>query len=227
MKKPSARSAAIAGAWLTAGALGATVLTGFAFAANNPSAPAPAGIAATAAPTPVAPGDGQGAGMQGEMGRHGGPGRGMPGMGGPNGPVLHGDIVVKDKDGVVKTIRVQNGKVTAVASGSITVASSDGFTSTWALNAGTKIRRDMADATADKVVVGDTVLVRGELGPGSPTAKVVRAFSPDGLAKAEQKRTERQQNRQDRKGQQAPGTTGGAVTPPAAADGAGFDVLGI
>ena len=215
MNRPTGRSAAIAAAWLTAGAVGASALTGFAFAAGatgtNDSAAPSAYPAATQPPATDAPGPGGqgGPGMKGRMGGMGGPGG--PGIGrlGPDGPVLHGDLVVKNKDGKVVTIRVQSGKVTAAGSGSITVASSDGYTSTWILNADTRIRRDMQDATAANLVVGDTVAVRGEVVSGNATAKVVRAFTPDGLAKAKEKRSEMQQRRQDRRGQNqpAPGAT--------------------
>jgi hypothetical protein len=215
MNRPTGRSAAIAAAWLTAGAVGATALTGFAFAAGTNDSAAPAAYPAATQPpaTDAPPADGPGGpGMKGRMG-----GPGMGGMGGvarlgPEGPVLHGDLVVKDKDGKVVTIRVQSGKVTAAGSDSITVASSDGYTSSWTLTADTKIRRDMKDATAASLAVGDTVVVRGEVGSGNPTAKVVRAFSTEGLAKAQEKRSERQQKRQDRKGQNqpAPSTTEGA-----------------
>ena len=87
--------------------------------------------------------------------------------------------------------------MTAASSSSITVKSTDGFESSWALTSTTKIRRDMADATADKLAVGDTVMVRGEVANGTATAKVVRAFTADGLAKAKELRESMKQKRQD------------------------------
>ena len=52
-----------------------------------------------------------------------------PGAAGPQ--RLHGEAVVKTKDGGTKTVAVQRGEVTAIDGDSVTVKSTDGFTLTW------------------------------------------------------------------------------------------------
>lgn len=44
---------------------------------------------------------------------------------------LHGEAVVKTKDGGTQTVAVQRGEVTAIDGDSMTVKSTDGFTMTW------------------------------------------------------------------------------------------------
>ena len=200
MNKPTLFSSAKAATLVAAGAIGATALTGFAFAANStpdpstgstPSATAPAGPAQDAAKGPR---DGRG-GVFGHMG--------------PNGPVLHGDVTVKDKEGIVKNVRVQTGVVTAVSATSLTLKSSDDYVGEWTINSDTKVRRDKEQATIDKVAVGDTVTVMGTVASDIATAERVRAFTKEGLAAAEKDRAARQQNKTDSgNGQRGPGMGG-------------------
>ena len=147
--------------WMTAGAIGATVVTGVAFAGNGPSGGSeqsqPRGHrGADASPADTNSG--------GTVGRHGpaagtkavpppgkGHGFGRPGHGhrfGPLGRTLHGEFVVAGKDGKPVTVRVQTGVVTDVSASSITVMSSDGFLGTYVITADTRIRARHKDTTA-------------------------------------------------------------------------------
>ena len=219
MNKPTLFSSAKAVTLVAAGAIGATALTGFAFAANStpdpstgstPSATAPAGPAQDAAKGPR---DGRG-----------GPG-GVFGHMGPNGPVLHGDVTVKDKEGVVKNVRVQTGVVTAVSATSLTLKSSDDYVGEWTVNSDTKVRRDKVQTTIDKVAVGDTVTVMGTVASDTATAERVRAFTKEGLAAAEKDRAARQQNKagndQRGPGMGGPGQRGPGMGGPGAPNSSG------
>ena len=219
MNKPTLFSSAKAATLVAAGAIGATALTGFAFAANStpdpstgstPSATAPAGPAQDAAKGPR---DGRG-----------GPG-GVFGHMGPNGPVLHGDVTVKDKEGVVKNVRVQTGVVTAVSATSLTLKSSDDYVGEWTVNSDTKVRRDKEQATINKVAVGDTVTVMGSIASDTATAERVRAFTKEGLAAAEKDRAARQQNKagndQRGPGMGGPGQRGPGMGGPGAPNSSG------
>jgi len=220
MNKPTLFSSAKAATLVAAGAIGATALTGFAFAANStpdsstgstPSATAPADPAQDAAKGPR---DGRG-----------GPG-GVFGRMGPNGPVLHGDVTVKDPAGTVKNVRVQTGVVTAVSATSLTLKSSDDYVGEWTINSDTKVRRDKDQATIDKVAVGDTVTVMGTVASDTATAERVHAFTKEGLAAAEKDRAARQQNKADPgagNGQGGPGMGGPGMGGPGMMDGAGPD----
>lgn len=105
----------------------------------------------------------------------GGPGR-MPGFRGkplPLGPggfggALHGEYTTVRPGGGYQTIDLQQGQVTAVSTGSITVKSDDGFTKSYTVTATT-----MVDAQRDgigSVKVGDTVSVRATVSGGTATA---------------------------------------------------------
>lgn len=207
MNKPTLFNSAKAATLVAAGAIGATALTGFAFAADSSPDPSTGST-----PSATAPNDpGQQAGKGPRDGR-GGPG-GVFGRMGPNGPVLHGDATVKGRDGVVKNVRVQTGVVTAVSATSLMLKSSDDYVGEWAINSDTKIRRDRNQATIDKVAVGDTVTVMGTVASDTATAERVRAFTKEGLAAAEKGRAARQQNKTNTdagngNGQRGPGPDG-------------------
>ena len=75
----------------------------------------------------------------GGQGHAGGP----PGWGGPGGPggfqrTLHGENVVSDGEGGFSTELTQTGDVTAACSTSVTVRSQDGYSRTYAFDAGTR-----------------------------------------------------------------------------------------
>jgi len=206
-------------ALVAAGAIGATALTGVAFAATSTPSPSnpSSGSNAPANPEDGGPGmmggdhDGDGpGGFGGPDGRRGHHGDGGPmGMfGGPGGGkgiggrVLHGEAVVTNKDGSNVTVRVQNGDITAASATEITVKSSDGFEQTWPLTADTKVHRNKADATAADLVVGDRVMVIGEVNGDTVTTLRVGALDAEQAKARDAEREQRQQER-EQNGQQS------------------------
>ena len=193
MNRPTFLSSAKAATWVAAGAIGATAVTGIAFAANN--TPTPATGQGPQSTAPADPNATPPADPKGGPGGRGGPGRdGLFGHMGPNGPVLHADATVKDKDGKVVNLRLQTGTITNVSATSLTVKSSDDFVGEWTLTTDTEVRRDMKGSTVGDLAVGDTVVVHGEVTSGTATAKVVRAFTAAGLTAFEQKKAARDPN---------------------------------
>jgi hypothetical protein len=88
--------------------------------------------------------------------------------------LLHGERVVKDKDGTIITVDVQRGTVTAVSASSMTVRSSDGTTWTWTLNGNTKVRgADLKKEAVSSVKVGNTVAVAGQRTADTRTARAI------------------------------------------------------
>jgi uncharacterized protein DUF5666 len=88
--------------------------------------------------------------------------------------LLHGERVLKDKDGTIVTVDAQRGTVTAISPSSMTVRSSDGTTWTWTLNGNTKVRgADLKKETTSKIEVGDTVAIAGQHTGGTRTARAV------------------------------------------------------
>lgn len=154
----TARTVATAAAWVVAGALGATVLTGVAGAVATGPAAIGGMPAAVAAASSMPAGDQVRHGMMRD--------------------VLHGSFTVATDDGTA-VVDVQRGEITAASATSVTVRSSDGFVATYAIGSDTSVRRDRDSATGADLVVGDTVRVRATAG----TADVVRAFSPEAVAK--------------------------------------------
>ncbi|HEX9088498.1 MAG TPA: hypothetical protein VF867_13340, partial [Arthrobacter sp.] len=110
---------------------------------------------------------------------------------------LHGESVVKKDDGGFETRLSQQGAIEAVSSASITVRSEDGFSQTYALNAGTKITklpppaadgtipRDSAGkrlkptaAAAADLKTGDQVRIKGVKDASGITAGHIVAGAP-------------------------------------------------
>jgi hypothetical protein len=103
----------------------------------------------------------------GPRGHHGGPGGpGRPGgreHGGPGrmlGMPIHGDLVVQKPDGTYQDVRTQQGAVTAVGGGSITVKSTDGYEKTYTVP---------STVSLDGIAKGDTVHVFATLKDGKGT----------------------------------------------------------
>jgi hypothetical protein len=86
--------------------------------------------------------------------------------------LLHGEVVVQTDDGT-RTVLVQRGEVTALSETELAVASSDGFTQTWAL--GDELRVIEARDTVDpqQLRPGDPVGVAGALVGDGPVARIV------------------------------------------------------
>jgi hypothetical protein len=147
------RRAVVAAAWVSAGALGATALTGLALADERPATASGLAAETTTATAPAAAGD-----QRQRLARLR--------------SLLHGSLTIETKDGV-RTIDVQRGEVTAASAASLTVLSSDGFTATYTIGDATTVTRDRARVGGADLVVGDQVMVRASGG----TAENVRALS--------------------------------------------------
>ncbi|MEU7608976.1 hypothetical protein [Micromonospora sp. NPDC049204] len=74
---------------------------------------------------------------------------------------LHGEAVVKAKDGGTQTVTVQRGEVTAINGDSMTVKSTDGFTLTWSFGDDLRVVERRATVQPSEVKVGATVGVAG------------------------------------------------------------------
>jgi hypothetical protein len=142
-----------------AGVVAAGVLgTAGVAAATSDSTPAPSASAApssSAAPKADHPKAGH------KKARRGLIGRGM-----------HGEWVVKGKDGKPVTLETVRGTVTAVGASSVTVKAEDGFTATFAANSDTKVRGAGADSLGD-VKVGTRTAVVGVKAGNAVTARTV------------------------------------------------------
>ena len=86
---------------------------------------------------------------------------------------LHGEVVLKDKDGKPITVALQRGVVTAVDASSVTVKSEDGYSRTWALTTDTTYRSGRDKASKADVKVGATVRLAGPVTSGNATARIV------------------------------------------------------
>jgi len=146
-------------AWTAVAIIGALAVTGVALAAPTISA------ATNSAPTPepsasssAEPGDRPSKGERGDKGRRGAH---LPRFG----RAIHAEAVVKGKDGKFLTVYTQRGEVTAVSATSITLKSADGFTSTYAVSADTKI---------GDVKVGDAAAVIATKSGDAKNAKGIR-----------------------------------------------------
>ena len=124
--------------------------------------------------------DGYGSGGYGS-GRYGDPGTMAGGdradFGGARGAMaladaLHGDFVVQTDGTATETRRLQNGSVTAVASGSLTVSSSDGYIGSYTVP---------TDLDVSGVAVGDEVQVLATVDGDTVTAISVRSEGAEGL----------------------------------------------
>jgi len=74
--------------------------------------------------------------------------------------VLHGEVVVQTKDGT-KTVAVQRGEVTEIDDSSITVKSTDGYTSTWSFATDLHVIRHSATVKPEEIKTGTKVGVAG------------------------------------------------------------------
>lgn len=74
---------------------------------------------------------------------------------------LHGEAVVRTKDGTTKTVVVQRGEVTALDGNTITVKSSDGFTQTWTFGEPLRVVERRSTVQPEDVAVGAQVGVAG------------------------------------------------------------------
>ena len=75
------------------------------------------------------------------------------------GRALHGEAVLKGKDGKYITVYEQRGTVTAVDSDSIAVKSEDGFSKTYAVDKNTKVAKDRQKSAITDIKINDNVVV--------------------------------------------------------------------
>jgi hypothetical protein len=113
----------------------------------------------------------------------GGPWRGGPpwrgGFGGGFGDalgadvdgILHGEVVLSKEGGGTQTVLVQKGAVTAVSATEVTVKSTDGFTTAYAVNGDTKVRAD--EDKIESVAKDEEVLVVAPKSGDKHTATVL------------------------------------------------------
>jgi hypothetical protein len=85
---------------------------------------------------------------------------------------MHGEWVVKGKDGKPITLETIRGTVTAVGPSSVTVKAEDGFTETFTTNSDTKVRGGGADSLGD-IKVGAKGAVVGVKSGSTTTARGV------------------------------------------------------
>jgi hypothetical protein len=85
---------------------------------------------------------------------------------------MHGEWVVKGKDGKPVTLETVRGTVSAVSPSSVTVKAEDGFTATFATNSDTKVRGGGADSLGD-VKAGATAAMVGVKVGNTTTARTV------------------------------------------------------
>jgi hypothetical protein len=146
----------VLGGGVALAAAGALSVASIASAQTPSASPSAAASAGQSKPTGE-PGRGPGIGAK----------RGSLGFGG-FGPALHGEYVTGKPGGGYQTVDIQQGQVTAVSAGSITVKSADGFTKSYTVSAST-----LVDAQRDgigSVKVGDTVAVQATVSGGTATA---------------------------------------------------------
>ncbi|RGC68800.1 hypothetical protein C5N14_12445 [Micromonospora sp. MW-13] len=86
---------------------------------------------------------------------------------------LHGEVVVRTKDGGTRTVAVQRGEVTAVDGAKMTVRSTDGFTMTWTFGDDLRVVERRTTIRPEAVRPGVTVGVAGARAGDTATARLV------------------------------------------------------
>ncbi|MFI9641139.1 hypothetical protein ACIG87_13935 [Micromonospora sp. NPDC051925] len=86
---------------------------------------------------------------------------------------LHGEAVVRTKDGGTKTVVVQRGEVTAIDADSVTVKSTDGFTLTWKLGDQLRVVERRTTIKADDIKAGTKVDVAGARDGDASVARLI------------------------------------------------------
>ncbi|MEU7851672.1 hypothetical protein AB0B74_05720 [Micromonospora parva] len=86
---------------------------------------------------------------------------------------LHGEAVVKTKDGGTRTVAVQRGEVTAIDGDSMTVKSSDGFTMTWTFGDDLRVVERRATVQPSEVKIGATLGVAGAKDGDKAVARLI------------------------------------------------------
>ncbi|HEV2087616.1 MAG TPA: hypothetical protein VGR21_04830 [Cryptosporangiaceae bacterium] len=93
--------------------------------------------------------------------------------------VLHGEAVVKKKEGGFVTIVRQRGTVTAVDADSVTIRSEDGYSATYTLNGDTNVRVDRKEGKVSDLKNGQNVGLVAVKEGGTVTARMVTVRTRD------------------------------------------------
>jgi hypothetical protein len=167
------RPLAVAGVAVVALAGGA----GVGYAATNSLTAKATDTAAVATPSPSAssspstgtPGSGAPHGWR----KFGGGLAGGPGLrfGMLGGGVVHGQLTVPKSGGGYQTLDVQDGTVTAVSTGAVTVKSADGFTATYTVTSNTVVGAQSAGIGSVKK--GDQIFVTATVSGSTATAATI------------------------------------------------------
>ncbi|BCJ59558.1 hypothetical protein [Micromonospora endophytica] len=86
---------------------------------------------------------------------------------------LHGEAVVRTKDGGTKTVAAQRGEVTALDGDRITVRSTDGFTQTWTFGEELRVIERRRTIRSTDIAVGTKVGVAGAKTGDTATARLI------------------------------------------------------
>ncbi len=86
---------------------------------------------------------------------------------------LHGEAVVRTRDGGTRTVAVQRGEVTAIDERSMTVKSTDGFTATWTFGDKLRVVERRTAIRSNDIKIGTTVAVAGAKDGGGNVARLV------------------------------------------------------
>jgi hypothetical protein len=108
----------------------------------------------------------------------GGPGR--LGLLGAAGRVLHGEATIEKAGGGTQVVRFQHGTISAIAGSTVTVKSTDGFTSTFTVDRTSRITLKGTDGTLSRLKKGDEVRVFGVASGSSTVARLLLDGVPTG-----------------------------------------------
>jgi len=137
--------------------------------ASDTAAVASASPSASPSPSSGNPGSGDRHGWQKIRGAFpGGPGLGFGVLGGA---VLHGQFTVPKSGGGYQTLDVQNGTVTAVSTGAVTVKSADGYTASYTVTSNTVVGAQSAGIGSVKK--GDKIFVTATVSGSTATAATI------------------------------------------------------
>ncbi len=89
------------------------------------------------------------------------------------GHLVHGVVTMVDRDGKLVTYQVDHGTVSAIGSGSITIAEAGGSSVTVSTTTSTRVRREAKRSTLGGLKTGDEVVVRSIVDGGVASARLI------------------------------------------------------
>lgn len=92
--------------------------------------------------------------------------------------LVHGTVIVLDRDGKPITLQLDHGTISAIGAGSITIAEAGGSSVTVATSAETRVRKDRKASSLAALAVGDEVVVGSIVNGGSATARGILVPPP-------------------------------------------------